>query len=188
MFTLTLFATAAEDPLSSGALATAATSFRQRGFAVLHGFAGSEEVERMKSSMGEMVAAWWREERAAPGAGAIFRTDENQTAAQAQSKYFFESATKVGYFREPVEVNGTSEETPPPLNKVGHGLHLESATPFGNYSHSDKVGAVARHVASLRAPVLPQSMVPLSTEHRRAKVRTHTLHAFAEWRSSSADA
>jgi hypothetical protein len=41
---------------------------------------------------------------------------------------------------------------------VGHGLHLNESTPFGAYSNSDRVAVVAREVAGLRAPVLPQSM------------------------------
>ena len=54
--------------------------------------------------------------------------------------------------------NATSEWGVPALNKVGHGLRLDSATVFGQYAKSPRIAAVARHVAGLRAPVLPQSM------------------------------
>ena len=145
-------------------IAAARESFKKNGYAVLPGFAGASEVDAMLSSMSDLVASWWREERAALSErsdvdreAAVFRTDENQTAAQAQSKYFFDSASRVSFFREPTD--GTEDgEVPPPLNKVGHGLHLDSKTPFGRYAQSAAVRDVARRVAGLTAPVLPQSM------------------------------
>lgn len=115
----------------------------------------------MLASMEDMVASWWREEIATPGdaAAAVFTTGANQTRAQARSRYFFESADRVHFFREAIG-SGTStagdenKKVRPPLNKVGHGLHYDRATPFGAYAHSAKVAAVAREVAGLHAPVL----------------------------------
>lgn len=113
----------------------------------------------MRASMEQMVADWWREEQASSTRGDnVFVTGENQTKAQAASRYFFDSADRVHFFREATVDPLADADAPPPLNKAGHGLHLDEATPFGAYARSPKVAAVAREVAGLVAPVLPQSM------------------------------
>lgn len=147
-----------EPTLSPSVVRAAAEVFRNEGVAVIPGFATRDEVARMKSTMKSMVLEWWEEEaRTAANAAEVFVTDtKGQTKAQATSRYFFESADRVHFFRE--AANATSEWGVPALNKVGHGLHLDNATVFGQYAKSPRIAAVARHVAGLRAPVLPQSM------------------------------
>ena len=137
-------------------LQAAGASFRRDGYAILPGFASSEEVAAMLTSMDEMVRSWWRDE--SQDVDNVFVTGDNQTKAQAASRYFFDSADRVHFFREPDPPDGAANDGPPTLNKVGHGLHLDASTPFGAYSLSPKVSDVARHVAGLRAAVLPQSM------------------------------
>ena len=137
-------------------LAASAASFRRDGFAVLPHFSPATEVSAMLSSMEAMVAAWWGSEHARPREENVFVTGEKQTSAQAASRYFFDSADRVHFFRE---AGSTADgDKPPELNKVGHGLHLNESTPFGTYATSAKVAAVARTVAGLESPVLPQSM------------------------------
>ena len=164
---LVLVATCASGDYEAGSCAevddatldAAATSFRTHGYAVLPGFATAAEVTGMRSSMRDMVAAWWAEEQAATSqSDNVFTTGENQTAAQAQSRYFFESSDRIHFFREAVAKETEASTSVPPLNKVGHGLHLDPSTPFGAYAQSARVARVARRVAGLRAPVLPQSM------------------------------
>ena len=139
------------------ALAASAASFRRDGFAVLPRFANASQISSMLSSMETMVAAWWGDERARDGREEnVFVTGEKQTSAQAASRYFFDSADRVHFFRE---AGATADgDRPPELNKVGHGLHLNESTPFGAYAASAEVAAVARTVAGLESPVLPQSM------------------------------
>ena len=155
-------------------IAAGGAQFQRDGFAVLRGFADAAEVAAMRDAMDAMVASWWRDERARAGArggGAVFRTDAGQEDAQAASRYFFDSADRIHFFREPPadDADEPADEataaaaaaippTPPPLNKVGHGLHLNASTPFGRYARSARVAAAARRVAGLAAPVLPQSM------------------------------
>ena len=139
-------------------------AFDRDGFVVIPGFSSPEEVGAMLASMEEMVDSWWRAELANPAdaASSVFTTGENQTQAQARSKYFFDSATGVHFFREaseaPTDGSSTSTVQLPALNKVGHGLHLNSSTPFGKYAQSQRVAAVVRAVAGMSKPVLPQSM------------------------------
>ena len=98
----------------------AAASFARDGFAVLPNFASATEVAAMQAAMEEMVEAWWLEEQAAPSS-AVFTTGANQSNAQAKSRYFFESADRVHFFREAEEEEEAAAGRPP-LNKVGHGL------------------------------------------------------------------
>ena len=129
------------------------------GIAIVRGFSNITETSAMIKSMELMVSEWWQGEQTADASKAeVFRTDSEQVKAQATSDYFFSSADRVHFFREPPSNSCTEagNETPPPLNKVGHGLHLDATTPFGRYSQSPKVAAVLTTV--LQAPVLPQSM------------------------------
>mmetsp|Transcript_45130 Transcript_45130/g.118397 ORF Transcript_45130/g.118397 Transcript_45130/m.118397 type:complete len:439 (+) Transcript_45130:81-1397(+) len=142
-------------------LKAAQKSFAQDGFAVLRGFADDDEVKRMRSSMESMVEEWWQNEQREPEIdSAVFTTGSNQTNAQAKSRYFFESADRIHFFREAGSPASSTDGMDahashrPPLNKVGHGLHLDPASPFGAYSRSARVAAVARHIARLKAPVL----------------------------------
>jgi phytanoyl-CoA hydroxylase len=153
----------------------AAVSFARDGFAVLPSFASEIEVNAMRSAMEGMVEAWWNEERAAPDHGKhVFTTGSNQTSAQAKSSYFFTSADRVHFFREAVDEGDTPSTRPrPPLNKVGHGLHLNASTPFGAYARSERVSAVARKVAGLVAPVLPQSMYIFKEARLGGAVTSH---------------
>ena len=174
----TLWTAAVAQTCDEKTLASARESFKKNGYAVLPGFASKSEVDAMLSSMSDLVAAWWQDERAAQSVrsheereAAVFRTDENQTAAQAQSKYFFDSANRVSFFREPTEEE--DGEAPPPLNKVGHGLHLDGKTPFGTYAQSIAVRDVARRVAGLTAPVLPQSMYIFKAARVGGSVTSH---------------
>ena len=143
------------------------TSLHESGVAVLRGFSSTDETAAMIKSMQDMVADWWAKEQHSAAEAEVFRTDEGQEAAQAASDYFFSSADKVHFFREPpanigAEANESEacasegEVEAPPLNKVGHGLHLDASTPFGRYAQSEKVAAVLTQI--LKAPVLPQSM------------------------------
>ena len=141
---------------SSSVIDEAAASFRANGYAVLPGFANADEVSSMRETMAKMVNDWWRDERET--ADNVFVTGDNQTKAQATSRYFFDSADRVHFFREPEPEGGGAADGPPVLNKVGHGLHLDASTPFGAYAQSSRISEVARAVAGLRAPVLPQSM------------------------------
>ena len=128
----------------------------------------------MRASMRDMVAAWWTDERAATSrTDNVFTTGENQTAAQAQSRYFFDSSDRVHFFREAVTDQAELPVDAPPLNKVGHGLHLDTSTPFGAYSQSARVAQVAREVAGLRAPVLPQSMYIFKSAEVGGPVTSH---------------
>ena len=168
-------------------IAAGGAQFQRDGFAVLRGFADASEVAAMRDAMGAMVATWWRDERAragAPGGGAVFRTDAGQEDAQAASRYFFDSADRVHFFREPPADGGVADDddaaaaaaaaaAPPPLNKVGHGLHLNASTPFGRYARSARVAAVARRVAGLAAPVLPQSMYIFKAARVGGAVTSH---------------
>ena len=178
-------ASAAKSCLASYDLEAAAASFRNDGYAVLPNFADAAEVGAMRQAMEEMVRAWWRKERdRGDSAGAVFRTDENQTAAQAMSRYFFDSANRVHFFREvedparAIVASATADDSPPALNKVGHGLHLDASSPFGAYSRSARVADAARRVAGLRAPVLPQSMYIFKSAHVGGSVTSHQDGAF----------
>lgn len=152
-------ACASDEFVSAATLKAAAESFRTHGFAVVEGFASKAEVQDMRETMKRMVTEWWAEEsKAAEKEAEIFVTDtKGQTKAQATSRYFFDSADRIHFFRE-ADLNATSEWGMPALNKVGHGLHLDNTTAFGAYAQSGRVAAVARKVAGLKAPVLPQSM------------------------------
>ena len=153
----------------------AAVSFARNGFAVLPNFASQVEVNAMRSAMEGLVEAWWNEERAAPDHDRnVFTTGANQTSAQAKSNYFFTSADRVHFFREAVDEGDASSTQPRPhLNKVGHGLHLNASTPFGAYARSERVSAVARKVAGLVAPVLPQSMYIFKEARLGGAVTSH---------------
>lgn len=161
------------DSCDAGALAAAAESFRRTGYAVMPGFAGADEVAAMLASMDAMVDDWWQAEKSAPSDGTVFTTGANQTSAQAKSKYFFDSAARVHFFREADDGGSADDAARPPLNKVGHGLHLEASTPFGAYARSARVAAVAREVAGLVAPVLPQSMYIFKEARVGAAVTSH---------------
>ena len=152
-----LLPTVAEASCNASVIEDAAQSFHVHGYAVIPGFVDADEVASMRGKMATMVATWWQEERTRASDDNVFVTGDNQTKAQATSKYFFDSADRVHFFREPT-ADGADDETPPPLNKVGHGLHLDASSPFGAYAQSSRVSDVARAVAGLRAPVLPQSM------------------------------
>lgn len=123
----------------------AGASFRRDGFAVLEGFAGADEVAAMKGAMAELEAGYWASPQAAQAT--VFRTDAGQSGAQAQSRYFFDSADATHFFEEP---DGKR------LNKAGHALHLRRDA-FGAYSRSAKVAKLLRALGYVR-PVLPQSM------------------------------
>jgi phytanoyl-CoA hydroxylase len=123
----------------------AGASFRRDGFAVLEGFAGADEVAAMKGAMAELEAGYWASPQAAQAT--VFRTDAGQSGAQAQSRYFFDSADATHFFEEP---DGKR------LNKAGHALHLRRDA-FGAYSRSAKVATLLRALGYVR-PVLPQSM------------------------------
>ena len=162
------------EPLNDASLDAAAVSFRTHGYAVIPSFATTAEVEAMRSSMEGMVAAWWKDEQAAATkSDNVFTTGENQTAAQARSSYFFDSSDRVHFFRESVAEDAEASVSAPPLNKVGHGLHLDTSTPFGAYAQSARVAQVARRVAGLRAPVLPQSMYIFKAARVGGPVTSH---------------
>lgn len=161
MFSLVLSAAAlasVPDTCDATTIANAAASFVRDGYAVLPNFSSPNEVAAMRNSMEAFVAAWWREEQATPDSPvAVFTTGKNQSNAQAKSRYFFDSADRVHFFRE-ADNTPPLDGSRPPLNKVGHGLHLDPDSPFGAYARSSRIAAVAREVAGLIAPVLPQSM------------------------------
>ena len=164
------FAHATQPSCEAPILVEAAASFREDGYAVLRQFASEAEVVAMREAMQEMVVGWWREESQAD-VDNVFVTGDNQTKAQAASRYFFDSAARVHFFREPGDA--PKDGSPPALNKVGHGLHLDNSTPFGAYSRSRRIAEVARTVAGLRAPVLPQSMYIFKGAHVGGVVTSH---------------
>jgi phytanoyl-CoA hydroxylase len=147
-----------QECVAPAGLESAAESFRRDGVAVLKAFAEPDEVATMRLSMEAMVEDWWQSERAGGGGDEhVFRTDGDQAAAQGSKDYFMSSGDKVRFFEEP-GTHSRDAAKAPPLNKVGHGLHLNASSPFGAYARSSRVAAVAREVAGLRAAVLPQSM------------------------------
>ncbi|KAH8061396.1 phytanoyl-CoA dioxygenase [Aureococcus anophagefferens] len=93
LLALSLVRVAAYDVEAAGA------SFRRDGFAVLEGFAGADEVAAMKDAMAELEAGYWASPQAAQAT--VFRTDAGQSGAQAQSRYFFDSADATHFFEEP---------------------------------------------------------------------------------------
>eukprot|EP00966_Prymnesium_polylepis_P199014 4611791-Prymnesium_polylepis.1 len=144
---------AASLELDADELHNVRATLHKDGIAVLRGFSDATETSAMIETMASMVGTWWEAERAADASKAeVFRTDSEQVKAQATSDYFFSSADRVHFFREPpanigAEADGAAcaeaeTDGPPPLNKVGHGLHLNTTTPFGRYSQSPKVAAV----------------------------------------------
>ena len=161
------------DSCDASTLSAAAKSFRKDGYAVLPNFASAEEVASMLSSMEGMVASWWQNEQGSD-ADNVFTTGENQTKAQAASRYFFDSADRVHFFKEASQETTEGEGSgPPALNKVGHGLHLDSSTPFGAYATSSRISAAAREVAGLVTPVLPQSMYIFKPARVGGSVTSH---------------
>ena len=92
----------------------------------------------------------------------IFRTDEKQTEAQSNSKYFFQSASRVHFFEEQ---DGKT------LNKAGHGLHLNFDV-FGDYTKSSRIAEVLTAL-KFEAPVVPQSMYIFKSRHSGGPVTPH---------------
>lgn len=164
---------ASEACTSRSDLRAQAAAFVRDGFAVLPAFEAPDGCGAMRDEMAAMVDAWWREQLAKPDGGddAVFTTGTNQTRAQARSRYFFDSSDRVHFFREAGATGDAS--APPALNKVGHGLHLDESTAFGRYARSARVAHVARHVAGLVAPVLPQSMYIFKAARLGGAVTAH---------------
>lgn len=159
-------------------LAIAASSFHREGYAVLPAFSEPAEVQSMRSEMAALTSEWWQATRAGASVASVFRTDGLQAAAQGSKDYFMSSGDKVRFFEEAGERSRGADDGMPPLNKVGHGLHLNASTSFGAYARSPRVAAVARAVAGLRAPVLPQSMYIFKGAQAGGAVTSHQDGSF----------
>ena len=125
-------------PSCEAPLLDAAASFRENGYAVLRQFASEAEVAAMREAMQDMVAAWWRDE-SQTDVDNVFVTGDNQTKAQAASRYFFDSAARVHFFREPGDApdDGSAPALtcqPCPPSALRDGSLRSFATVFGGAS------------------------------------------------------
>ena len=153
--------------------------FDKHGFIFIPGFANTDEVESMKSTMKEMVDSNWNSQTEMQ----VFRTDEGQLEAQATSDYFLDSASRVHYFAEKDALDDNGElkseyqsDNITALNKAGHGMHVTSGA-FQDYTRSKKVGNLLRELG-WQEPCVPQSMYIFKQSDIGGEVTSHQDSTF----------
>lgn len=162
-----------------------AACFARFGFVHKRAFCTAQECQAMKDEMQRLVDEEWDP---AVSLGSFGTDDQANTA---RGDYFLESADKIHYFAEPAALTTTTKDGQASrrqvlkpeyqgarkieaLNKVGHALHIPTASPFGRYFRSSKlVQLVTQELSWATHPVVPQSMYIFKQAVTGGTVRSH---------------
>ncbi len=130
-------------------------NFDSNGAFVIRGFAGKDQVRKMRSRMGELIDGWVPDE----SVNSVFKTTDGQ---EYRDSYFADSSEKISFFLEEDAIDSSTglvrREVPKEevINKVGHALHVLDPV-FREYSFSDRVHSLVKSLGYTE-PVVPQSM------------------------------
>jgi phytanoyl-CoA hydroxylase len=161
--------------------------FQRNGYAVIDSFAPDFEVSAMMGEMNRLIDAWDPESsrhsvfHVNNDAGdAVIHGDDDR--AEQRDAYLIASANQIAFFLEPRAVNATSGDFVEGLdktlmlNKVGHGLHIQSPV-FRAYSGSEAVAGVM-HELGYKSPRLAQSMYIFKQPLIGEEVQSHQDSTF----------
>ena len=124
--------------------------FEVNGYAVIHDFLSSEEVEGMKNECKAIIDKMDLSEEQN-----VFTTGESQKS----DDYFMNSGDKIRYFYEKNAFDKNGELVVDKylcLNKIGHSLHWFNPV-FKQITFSSKVKQLAKHLGLVN-PLIVQSM------------------------------
>ena len=161
------------------------TCLQQHGFVLAKQFCSPAEYQAMREEMQRLVDMDWDPAVSLDS----FGTDDK--ANTARGDYFLESADKIHFFAEPTaletnaatghqvlkaEFDGTRRMQA--LNKVGHALHLDKSTAFGQYFRSAKLAQLVKDELKWQDPVVPQSMYIFKQALQGGAVNSHQDSTF----------